>query len=218
MSVKVNPRKIRVVRWVAPALAILMAMSSQALAATTDTFSSSELSGYAAGGASGWYVNGGQLAHTYSSRTSFVELVRAAETPRSEADLTLSPGRANAGLTVLWKDHSNHLWAKLEISPGNPTGRMTIGRRLRGKVTSLLASSRGGLTRGATYHVVLQVTGGVATFTATGVNVSFYRTITYRLTSSDLSAFGSGSYAGARAKYLYDEDDGGSRWDNLTVG
>lgn len=205
-------------RWIAPALAILVALSTQALAATTDTFSSSELSGYAAGGAPGWYVTNEQLAHTYSSRTSFVELVRPAETPRSEADLTLSTGRSNAGLTVLWKDHSNHLWAKLEITPGNPSGRMTIGRRLRGKVTSLLASSRGGLTRGATYHVVLQVSGGVATFTATGVTVPFSRTITYRLTSSDLGAFGSGTYAGVRAKYLYDEDDGGSRWDNLTVG
>ena len=168
MSVKADRRRIRVVRWTAPALAVLLAMSSQAWAATTDTFSSTELSGYAAGGASGWYVTNEQLAHTYTSNTSFVELVRPTETPRAEADLTLSTGRANAGLTVLWKDHSNHLWAKLEISPGNPNGIMTIGRRLRGKVTSLLASSRGGLTRGATYHVVLQVSGGVATFTATG--------------------------------------------------
>jgi hypothetical protein len=213
-----DPRWVRVVRWIAPALAILVVMSTQALAAETDTFSSTELSGYAAGGAPGWYVESEQLAHTYSSRTSFVELVRPAETPRAEADLTLSPGRSNAGLTVLWKDHSNHLWAKLEITPGNPTGRMTIGRRLRGKVTSLLASFRGGLVRGATYHIVLGVSAGVATFTATGVTVPFSKTITYRLTSSDLSAFGSGTYAGARAKYLYDEDDGGSRWDNLTVG
>jgi hypothetical protein len=218
MSVKTDGRRFRVVRWTAPALAVLLAMSSQAWAATTDPFSSSELSGYAAGGASGWYVTNEQLAHTYTSNTSFVELVRPAETPRAEADLTLSTGRANAGLTVLWKDHSNHLWAKLEVSPGNPNGIMTIGRRLRGKVTSLLVASRGGLVRGATYHVVLQVTGGVATFTATGVTVAFSRTITYRLSSSDLSAFGSGGYAGVRAKYLYDEDDGGSRWDNLTVG
>ena len=218
MSVREDGRRIRVVRWTAPALAVLLAMSSQAWAATTDTFSSTELSGYAAGGASGWYVTNEQLAHTYTSNTSFVELVRPADVPRAEADLTLSTGRANAGLTVLWKDHSNHLWAKLEISPGNPNGIMTIGRRLRGKVTSLLASSRGGLTRGATYHIVLQVSGGVATFTATGVTVSFSKTISYRLSSSDLSAFGSGGYAGVRAKYLYDEDDGGSRWDNLTVG
>ncbi|MGZ8595379.1 MAG: hypothetical protein ACXWYJ_06945 [Actinomycetota bacterium] len=215
---KADRRRIRVARWTAPALAVLLAMSSQAWAATTDPFSSSELSGYASGGAAGWYVTNEQLAHTYTSRTSFVELVRPAETPRAEADLTLSTGRANAGLTVLWKDHSNHLWAKLEISPGNPSGIMTIGRRLRGKVTSLLVASRGGLVRGATYHIVLQVSGGVATFTATGVDVSFSKTISYRLSSSDLSAFGSGGYAGVRAKYLYDEDDGGSRWDNLTVG
>jgi len=218
MSMRADRRRIRVVRWTAPALAILLAMASQAWAATTDSFTSPELSGYTAGGASGWYVENEQLAHTYGSRTSFVELVRTAGAPYAEADLTLSSGRSNAGLTVLWKDHSNHLWAKLEISPGNPSGIMTIGRRLRGKVTSLLARSKGGLVRGATYHIVLQVQSGVATFTATGVTVPFSRTITYRLTSSDLSAFGSGGYAGARAKYLYDEDDGGSRWDNLTVG
>jgi hypothetical protein len=216
--VETGRRRHGVVRWIAPALMILVAVATPAAAATTDTFSSPDLSGYVAGGASGWYVDGEQLAHTYASNTSFVELVRPAGAPYAEADLTLSSGRANAGLTVLWKDHSNHLWAKLEVSPGNPSGIMTIGRRLRGKVTSLLARSKGGLVAGATYHIVLQVTNGVATFTATGLTVPFSKTITYRLTSGDLGAFGSGSYAGARAKYLYDEDDGGSRWDNLTVG
>ena len=218
MSMRTGGRRVRVVRWTAPAMAVLIALSTQAFAATTDPFSSPQLSGYAAGGASGWYVTNEQLAHTYTSRTGFVELVRPTGVPRAEADLTLSTGRANAGLTVLWKDHSNHLWAKLEVSPGNPSGIMTIGRRLRGKTTSLLVASKGGLIRGATYHVVLQVSGGVSTFTATGVDVSFSKAISYRLTSSDLGAFGTGGYAGVRAKYLYDEDDGGSRWDNLTVG
>jgi len=218
VTVESGRRRGRVLRWLVPALAIMVVTPTQAMAATTDSFSSPVLSGYVAGGASGWYVDSERLAHSYSSRMSFVELVRPAGAPYAEADLTLSSGRANAGLTVLWKDHSNHLWAKLEISPGNPSGIMTIGRRLRGKVTSLLTASKGGLVSGATYHIVLQVSGGVATFTATGVTVSFSKTITYRLSSGDLSAFGSGSYAGVRAKYLYDEDDGGSRWDNLTVG
>ena len=205
-------------RWVAPALLLIAVMANPAAAATTDPFESPDLSGYVAGGAPGWFVENGRLAHTYASNAGYVELVRPAETPRSEALLTLSPGRSNAGLTVLWKDHSNHLWAKLEVSPGNPSGLMSIGRRRAGKVTSLLASSKGGLAAGATYRVALQVSDGVATFTATGVSVGFSRTISYRLTAEDLKAFGTGSKAGVRAKYLWDEDDGGTRWDDLTVG
>ena len=204
-------------RKLAVAFAMLALMATPAFAATTDGFASTDLSGYVAGGTPGWFVSTEQLGHTYTSNTGFVELVRPADTPRAEADLTLSPGRSNAGLTVLWKDHNNHLWAKLEISPGNPFGLMTIGRRRSGAVTSRLAYSTGGLTKGATYHVVLSVDSGVATFTVTGISESFSKTLSYRLSTTDLSAFGSGTKAGARAKYLYDEDDGGSRWDNLTV-
>ena len=199
------------------ALVLIALAATPALATTLDGFSSTDLSGYVVGGTPGWFVTNEQLAHTYTSNTSFVELVRPADTPRAEADLTLSPGRSNAGLTVLWKDHNNHLWAKLEISPGNPLGLMTIGRRRSGAVTSRLAYSTGGLTKGATYHVVLSVDSGVATFTVTGISESFSKTLSYQLTTTDLTAFGSGTKAGVRAKYLYDEDDGGSRWDNLIV-
>jgi len=209
--------KGRVVKRTAAAFVLIVLMATPAMSMTADTFSSPDLSGYVVGGRTGWFVDGERLAHTYTSSTSFVELVRHADSPHAEADLTLSSGRSNAGLTVLWRDHNNHLWAKLEISPGNPAGLMTIGRRSGGKVTSLLASARGGLVSGATYHVVLDVVAGVATFTATGVSVTFSKAITYRLTSQDLTAFGSGGYAGVRAKYLFDEDDGGSRWDNLAV-
>ncbi|MEO8477346.1 MAG: hypothetical protein ABI572_09885 [Actinomycetota bacterium] len=202
---------------VAVAFVMVALNATLAQAATTNDFSSPDLSGYLAGGVTGWFVNNGQLAHTYTSTTAFAELVQLADVPHAEADLTLSSGRANAGLTVLWRDHSNHLWAKLEITPGNPSGLMSIGRRREGRVTSLLASARGGLVLGATYHVALGVADGVATFTATGLSVTFSRTLTYRLSSQDLSAFGSGGYAGVRAKYLFDEDDGGSRWDNLTL-
>ncbi len=198
------------------ALVVIVLAATPALA-RTDRFSSSDLSGFTSGGASGWYVESERLAHTYTSTTGYVELVRRADLPRAEADLTLSSGRANAGLTVLWKDHRNHLWAKLEVTPGNNNGLMTIGRCRAGRVKSLLARSRGGLQAGATYHVVLEVVNGVARFTATGVGMSYSKTITYRLSPEDLSAFGSGAYAGVRAKYLYDEDDGGSRWDSLVV-
>ena len=202
---------------IAASLALIMLMASPAAATSTDAFSSSDLSHYTEGGPGNWYVTGGRLAHTYSSNLGSVELVRSADSPAAEADLTLSDGRSNAGLTVLWKDHSNHLWAKLEITPGNPNGRMTIGRRAAGNVKSCLACSGVSLHRGETYHISLEVVNDVATFSATGVTVSFSKTITYRLTSTDLNAFGSGSKAGVRGKYLFDEDDGGSRWDNLKV-
>ncbi|MEO8477347.1 MAG: hypothetical protein ABI572_09895 [Actinomycetota bacterium] len=202
---------------IAASFVLVGVLSTSAMAGTTDTFSSSGLSGYVTGGRAGWFIDDGRLAHTYSSNMGTVEMVRRADIPHAEADLTLSSGRSNAGLTVLWKDRNNHLWAKLEISPGNPAGLMTIGRERGGNGTSLLAVSRGGLKAGETYHVSLAVEDGVARFTATGTSVSFFNTITYRLSPQDVAAFGSGEYAGVRAKYLFDEDDGGSRWDNLTV-
>ena len=200
------------------AFVLIALTSTPAGATTTDTFSSPDLSYYVAGGTSGWFVDAGRLAHTYAPNAGFVELVRQADAPRAEADITLSSGRSNVGLTVLWKDHKNHLWTKVEITPGNPNGLISIGRRRGGTVTSLLVSTKGGLVRGATYHVSLGVDAGVATASVTGVSVAFSRTLAYRLTAQDLAAFGAGGYAGARAKYFFDEDDGGSRWDDLTVG
>lgn len=208
---------VRIVKKIATSFLLVAALTTSALASTTDTFSSSGISGYATGGRAGWFIDDGRLAHTYTSNMGTVEMVRHADIPHAEADLTLSSGRSNAGLTVLWKDHSNHLWAKLEISPGNPGGLMTIGRERGGNGTSLLAVSRGGLKAGETYHVTLAVEDGVARFTVIGASVPFSHTISYRLSGQDLAAFGSGDYAGVRAKYLFDEDDGGSRWDNLTV-
>jgi hypothetical protein len=121
---------------------LLIALTASPAVAVTDRFSSSDLSGYVTGGAPGWYVEWGRLAHTYGSKVGFVELVRRADLKKVEADLTLSPGRSNAGLTVLWKNHRNHLWAKLEITPGNRHGLISIGRRRGGRVKSLLARSR----------------------------------------------------------------------------
>jgi hypothetical protein len=202
---------------IAATLVLVAVLATPAAATQTDRFSSSDLSEYIAGGAPGWFIQDGRLAHTYTSHTGFVELVRRADAPQAQADVTLSNGRSNAGLTVLWKDHRNNLWAKLEITPGNPDGRITIGRRRRGDVKSCLACAGVNLQRGQTYHVDLKVEKNVATFKVTGASVTFSKTISYRLSSRDLDAFGSGRYAGVRAKYLYDEDDGGSRWDDLTV-
>lgn len=187
------------------------------LAAALDTFDG-DLSAYTKAGTGTWYLDNGRLAHTYSDSTGDVEIVRAVDVPRADADVTLSSGRSSAGLTVLWKDHRNHLWTRLEVSPANPTGVFSIGRRLKGNVASLLATTYGGLVAGATYHLTLSVTNGVATAHAVFTAGSYDRTLTYTLTSADRSGFGGGTKAGARARYLSNADDGGSRWDNLLVG
>ena len=161
------------------------------LAAALDTFDG-DLSAYTKAGTGTWYLDNGRLAHTYSDSTGDVEIVRAVDVPRADADVTLSSGRSSAGLTVLWKDHRNHLWTRLEVSPANPTGVFSIGRRLKGNVASLLATTYGGLVAGATYHLTLSVTNGVATAHAVFTAGSYDRTLTYTLTSADRSGFGGG--------------------------
>src|SRR5215213_332817 len=191
--------------------------ATPAFAASLDGFNG-DLSAYTSAGNGGWYIDAGRLAHTYTENTGFVELVRPANVPRVEADVTLSSGRSNAGLTVLWKDHSNHLWTKLEVTPGNPSGLFSIGKRSGGVVSSLLTKTYGGLQAGQTYHLSFSYASGVATARAVSADGLYDRTLMYKLTSADLTAFGAGAKAGARAKFLYDEDDGGTRWDNMQVG
>lgn len=131
-----------------------------------------------------------------------------------EADITLSPKvkRANAGLTLLWKDSKNHLFCKTEVTSGNPNGLMSIGRKIGGTVKSLLAKAAPtGFVNGGTYHVSCGRVGGLITMTAGS------RTITYQLTSSDKNAFGSATRVGLRSHVASDEDDKGSLYDNFTV-
>jgi hypothetical protein len=195
----------------------LASLATPAFAASIDGFDG-DLSAYTSAGTGGWYIDAGRLAHTYTDHTSFVELVRPANVQRVEADITLSPGRSNAGLTLLWKDHSNHLWTKLEVTPGNPSGLFSIGKRSGGVVSSLLTKTFGGLQAGQTYHLSFSYASGVATARAVSVDGLYDRTLTYKLTRADVTAFGAGTKAGARGKFLYDEDDGGTRWDNMQVG
>ena len=79
--------------------------------------------------------------------------------------MTTSAGRTSAGLTTLFVNQTNHMWAKIEISPGHPYGFMSIGHDLGGKTASLLAQADVPLTKSTTYDVTLSKVGTTLTFT-----------------------------------------------------
>lgn len=130
------------------------------------------------------------------------------------ARITLSsiPRRANAGLTLLFVNDANNIFCKIEVTEGNPNGLMSTGRRRSGVTTSLLAKYRGtGFVNGGTYGVTCRRSGNVIRMTVGA------RTISYTLTSTDLSAFGSGYQVGLRAHVAADEDDGSSTYDDFSA-
>lgn len=130
------------------------------------------------------------------------------------AAITLSPTfrRANAGLTILFANHANNIFCKIEVTEGNPDGLMSIGRRRGGATTSLLAQISGtGFSNGRTYTVACGRSGNTIRMTV-GT-----RSITYTLTSGDISAFGSATKVGLRCHNVSDEDDGLSTYDNFSA-
>ncbi|MEO8423999.1 MAG: hypothetical protein ABI595_08805 [Actinomycetota bacterium] len=130
------------------------------------------------------------------------------------ADITLSPTyrRANAGLTLLFVSHANNIYCKIEVTPGNPNGLMSIGRRRGGVTTSLLAKIRNtGFMNGRTYKVACGRTGNVIRMTVGTLS------ITYTLTADDIAAFGSATNVGLRCHSTSDEDDGLSTYDNFSA-
>ena len=133
---------------------------------------------------------------------------------RVSADVRLSPTfrRANAGLVIASVSVRTHLFCKIEVTAGNPDGLMSIGRRVNGKTTSLLATIRNaGFTNGTTYPVTCGRSGNVVTMTV-GT-----RTLRYTMSSSDVSRFGSATAVGMRVHVAPDEDDGLSTFDNVVV-
>ena len=88
-----------------------------------------------------------------------------------EANIRLSSTfrRANAGLTVLWRNAANHIFCKIEVTSGRPTGLMSIGRKLNNVTASLLAFRAGtGFVNGQTYHVACSRSGNRLTMTVSG--------------------------------------------------
>ena len=110
-----------------------------------------------------------------------------------EANIRLSSTfrRANAGLTVLWRNAANHIFCKIEVTSGRPTGLMSIGRKLNNVTASLLAFRAGtGFVNGQTYRVACSRLGNRLTMTVSGGNLQSSLSVGYTLTSADLAAFG----------------------------
>ena len=142
---------------------------------------------------------------------------------KAEADITLSPEhlRANAGLTILHRDHGNHVFCKVEITQGHPTGFMSIGSYVDGQGRSLLGpgASQGdlGLVNGQTYHGACKRRGERISWRISGGNLASAERVNYDLTAEDIAAFGDATSQGLRARVASDEDDGATRWDNFDV-
>ena len=167
-----------------------------------------------------WAVEDLRARFTSSQAYGYATVPMPTSTSVVEADITLSPTfrRANAGLTILWRDKSNHVFCKIEVTAGRPTGLMSIGRKKGGKVTSLLSYRAGtGFANGQTYHVVCGRTGDVVTMTVSGGNLGSPLSVSYALTSSDKAAFGNATRVGLRSRRYWDEDDGLSTWDNFVA-
>jgi hypothetical protein len=132
--------------------------------------------------------------------------------------LSPTPGRANAGLVLRYADADNHLWTKIELTEGHPGGMISIGKVSRGKLTSLLSHADGiGLRAGRTYRLEVRIDGRVVTSTVRGPGLDGPASTAYTLTRTEATAFADNRGAGLRTKLAFDEDDGGSRWDDFVV-
>lgn len=198
-------------------LLLLPGVSKEVASAYTTTFSRHPLAGWHDNpAATRWVARDGAVRRTYVPR-GYGELVRRTAFGLHDdfvvaAVIRTSSGRTNAGLAMLFKDHANHLWGKIEISPGHPRGFMSIGHRIRGRTASLLARSPVRLKRGTPYRLRLakhQMHVRLTVSTRSGARLG---SIVHTLTRSERQALAGGSKAGLRSKTLWDEDDGGSRW------
>jgi hypothetical protein len=167
----------------------------------------------------GWAVEDGRVRLLSNGIAEAVVDSGLSDRYRVSATIAFSPNRANAGLTTLWKNHANHLFCKIEVTPGNPSGLISIGHALNGKGKSLLKSAKGfGLSRGGTYQLSITKLGKAVSCAVTGSGIGGgTKTITYTLSSSEVSSFGSATRSGLRGKNLYDEDDGLTRYDAFSV-
>ena len=65
--------------------------------------------------------------------------------------------------------------------------------------------------------IVFQLLGGVTAFTVLTSIGTPLRSITRTLSSAEISGLAKASSAGLRTKTLWDEDDGGTRWEAFSV-
>lgn len=154
------------------------------------------------------------------------------DTMRVEADITFSPVSANAGLAVNLTSR-DHVFCKTERTPNTkqPYGFIAIGGKFdNGGETSVLGSAKSSFSSGeqlslaTTYHVVLARSDRLVTCTISGTNADgsqVNESVSYTLLASQADGL-TGRNAGLRIRYVVNsgssnEDDGRSRWDNVSV-
>ena len=142
---------------------------------------------------------------------------------KAEADITLSSEslRANAGLTILHRDHANHIFCKVEVTDGHPKGLISIGKYVDGRGRSLLGPPSYedglGLHNGRTYHGICKRRGDRISWRISGGDLDTAERVHYTLSAEDIAAFGDATAHGLRSRVASDEDDGATRWDNFDV-
>lgn len=136
---------------------------------------------------------------------------------RVSSQIRLSPGKSNVGLVAPFRDVGNHLFCKVEITPGHPDGKAAMGRRSRGGRPTLLRAIGGlGLHKGAVYRLTIERRHRIVACAVRREGALVTR-LRYTMTAKDLRAFGRGTKVGVRIKVIDgaigdDEDDGRSRF------
>jgi hypothetical protein len=233
------------VRRVLPTLVLLMAMTmtsgalvgsparaGSAAASVVDSFNrrDSAMLGEADSGQPWEYSNGTWSVDAdtavFNADGSIAEAIvdsHLSDSFKAEADITLSsqPLRANAGLTILHRDHANHIFCKVEVTAGHPEGFISIGKYVDGRGRSLLGPAANeddlGLTNGETYHGICKRRADQISWRISGGDLDSPERVRYDLSAEDIAAFGDATAHGLRARVAQDEDDAGTRWDNFDV-
>jgi hypothetical protein len=132
---------------------------------------------------------------------------------KAEADITLS--------SEFLRDHANHIFCKVEVTEGHPKGFISIGKFVDGRGRSLLGAPSNedglGLHNGQTYHGICKRQGDRISWRISGGDLDRSERVHYTLSPEDIAAFGDATAHGLRARVAWDEDDGGTRWDNFDV-
>jgi hypothetical protein len=185
-----------------------------------------------------WAIRGDQAAFLPGRLNDYVRYTRIASgstsptTMRIDADITFSAVSANVGVALNLAG-TDHVFCKAERTPSTrqPYGFLAIGGRFDGapeqsvlRAADYTFTKADQLTLGTTYHLALVRSDRSLTCSLTGTNsfgVPVSHTITDTLRRSQANGLTS-AYAGLRLRYVVgggasNEDDGGSRWDNVVV-
>jgi hypothetical protein len=168
-----------------------------------------------AAGADTWGIIGGKAAISGSTDSPNEALLPVALTTGAvTADVYLSPGGSNTGLTLLsTSDASSYLSVQLNLSNPDTSSelydRVTISKRVGGVTTWLAEQDNAGLVAGQGYTLSVIITNSDIT-----VYVNGTQSLHYTFQFGDIDDL-SGTYTGLRTWVGPDDEDGGSRWGNF---